>query len=355
MQLYVDIKKRLPGFTLDVKFQTDSGIMGLLGESGSGKSMTLKCIAGLVKPDSGRIVLNERVLFDSEKGINIPIKDRRIGIVFQNYALFPNMNVEDNIGYALNKISKLERKEIIDRYIEMMKLNDLRKRYPHQLSGGQQQRVALARTLAVKPEAIFLDEPFSALDNHLRDMMVKQMGDTLCSYDGVTLFVTHNMDEAYQLCEKLVILSKGQERGSGLKEDIFRNPPTVTAARLTGCKNISPAKKTSESTIDALDWKCTLDTKDKCYNEITHIGIRAHYLKLAAEGDINAFCCWPSFIYETPFRKTVFLKLHTKPVNETEYELIWDTSNEEWEKIKSKPLPWRVQLDPQNIIIINDN
>lgn len=355
MELYVDIKKELPGFNLEVKFQADDGIMGLLGESGSGKSMTLKCIAGLVKPDSGKIVLNGRVLFDSEKRINMPIRERRIGFVFQNYALFPNMNVEDNIGYALNKLSKSERRRIIDEYIEMMQLKDLRNRYPHQLSGGQQQRVALVRALAVKPEAVLLDEPFSALDNHLRGLLVKQMADALNNYHGITIFITHNMEEAYQLCKKIVVISEGREKGSGLKEDIFNNPPTVTAARLTGCKNISPARQSSEDTVEVQDWNCSIKLHKPCLNKITHIGIRAHYIKLAAEGCENILCCWPSFISEMPFRRIIFLKLHAKPTNKADYQMIWDISNDQWEAIKDMTVPWKIQIDSDKLIVINDN
>lgn len=355
MELYVDIKKKLPDFNLEVKFHTDTGIMGLLGESGSGKSMTLKCIAGLVTPDRGKIVLKDKVIFDSERGINMPVKERRIGFVFQNYALFPNMNVEDNIGYALNKLSKSERRKTVEEYIEMMQLNDLRKRCPHQLSGGQQQRVALARALAIKPEVVLLDEPFSALDNHLRSLMVKQMADVLNNYHGVTIFITHNMDEAYQLCEKLVVLSEGQEKGSGLKETMFNNPPTVTAARLTGCKNISPVRQTSKDTVEARDWNCSIKVRNRGLSRVTHVGIRAHCIKLAEEGCENSISCWPSFISEIPFRKMIFLKLHTKPMGKADYQLIWDISDRQWEKIRNMPLPWKIHIDPENIIIINDN
>lgn len=354
MELYVDIQKRFEGFNLNVKFNTDGHILGLLGESGSGKSMTLRCIAGLITPDSGRIVLNGRVLFDSYKGINMPIRKRKVGFLFQNYALFPNMNVEQNIGYALNKLPKKERKAIIDECIEMMHIEDLRKRYPNELSGGQQQRAALARALAVKPEALFLDEPFSALDNHLRNIMVKQMWDTLSGYDGVTVFVTHNLEEAYQLCSKLVILSEGHEEGIGLKEDIFNNPPTVTAAKITGCKNISKAERKQDGKVAAADWKCTLSGINSEGNKITHIGIRAHYLRLASDRDLNSILCWPAYVSEMPFRKLVFMKLNGQPKSKSDYELMWDISNEEWEEIKQMPIPWKVCISPEKIILIND-
>lgn len=213
MELDVNIKKKLQGFKLEVSFKTENGIVGLLGASGSGKSMTLRCIAGLEEPDSGYIELNGRILYDSEKGINLPSRKRKIGFLFQNYALFPHMTVEENIMFGLGKLSHARQSEKVDRIISMMHLTGLEKRYPNQLSGGQQQRVALARALVVEPEALFLDEPFSALDEHLRCHMVNQMTDSLSEYKGVTLFVTHNMEEAYHVCSDLIILSGG-EKGS---------------------------------------------------------------------------------------------------------------------------------------------
>ena len=152
MGLYIDVKKKFHGFNLNVKFSTEDNIIGLLGASGSGKSMTLKCIAGLEVPDSGKIILNGKVLYDSEKKINIPVRSRKVGFLFQNYALFPNMTVSQNISFALNNISRVEKDKIVSEKINMMNLNGLEDRYPSQLSGGQQQRVAIARALAVKPE-----------------------------------------------------------------------------------------------------------------------------------------------------------------------------------------------------------
>ncbi len=166
MSLYVDIEKDLSSFKLKVEIKQEKGTLGFLGESGSGKSMTLKCIAGLEKPTRGKIVLNDRVLFDSEKKINLSTQDRKVGFLFQNYALFPHMTVSQNIELGLLKLSKSEKKEIVARYLDILKLNGFEGRYPWQLSGGQQQRVALARALATSPDILLLDEPFSALDHH---------------------------------------------------------------------------------------------------------------------------------------------------------------------------------------------
>ena len=194
MSLEVDIIKKLQGFELKVDFKADNDILGLLGASGSGKSMTLRCIAGIETPDNGRIVLNGRVLFDSENKINIPIRERKVGFLFQNYALFPNMTVEQNIGFGLIKsISKIEKANKIRKKIIDLQLSGMEKRYPYQLSGGQQQRVALARALVVNPEILLLDEPFSALDEHLRNNMIIRLQEDLKEFKGTSIFITHNM------------------------------------------------------------------------------------------------------------------------------------------------------------------
>jgi ABC-type sulfate/molybdate transport systems ATPase subunit len=354
MELIVDIKKKLHNFKLDVSFSFSNSILGILGESGSGKSMTLRCIAGLITPDEGKIILNGRTLFDSEAKINIPIKDRRIGFLFQNYALFPHMTVEKNIGYALKNLSFSERNRIIDEMLNIMQIENLRERYPHEISGGQQQRAALARALAVNPEALLLDEPFSALDNHLRSIMLKQMTNTLSEYKGVTLFVTHNLEEAYELCNNLIIISKGKKSGEGNKKGIFKKPPSLACARLTGCKNISEVAFLSPTIIKALDWNLDIKLSEAPSENITHVGIRAHQIRLAETEDKNTFECCPVHTSETPFRRLVYLKLKKNETKNMDYNLIWDIPSEQWNVIKSRPLPWRISLDKENLIYINE-
>jgi molybdate transport system ATP-binding protein len=393
MRLFVDIKKKLPGFELNMSFDTNRDILGFLGASGSGKSMTLNCIAGLVKPDSGKIILNDRVLFDSEIGIDMPIKDRKVGFLFQNYALFPHMNVEQNIGYALNSLRKAKRDEIVAEKIQMMQLSGLEKRYPSQLSGGQQQRVALARALAVEPEVLLLDEPFSALDNHLRRQMIIQMSETLSTYEGATLFVTHNLEEAFQLCNNIIIVDKGKKIEAGNKHQIFQSPGTVAAARLTGCKNISSVKMIGPDLVDALDWRSKIKINNPENKTITHIGIRAHYIDIlelqqnyvivddnALKFDIknnileeasitssqnsnsnvdinynytNIFQCWPTQIIDNPFSKIIYLKLQTPPLGNWDYNLQYELSMEVWDKLIKIPPPWRVVLNSDKLILMN--
>ncbi|HEY8889481.1 MAG TPA: sulfate/molybdate ABC transporter ATP-binding protein [Clostridium sp.] len=354
MALEVNITKKLPGFELRVEFEAEDDILGFLGASGSGKSMTLRCIAGIVTPDTGRIVLNGRVLFDLEKKINLPIRDRKVGFLFQNYALFPNMTVEQNIGFGLPKnISKDEKKYKIQKKIIDLQLNGMEKRYPYQLSGGQQQRVALARVLVVDPEIILLDEPFSALDEHLRNNMIIQLKEDLLKFKGTSIFVTHNMEEAYQLCENIIIIKSGSIDAAGHKDDIFNKPPTLYSAKLTGCKNVSKAKKIGNNIIEAVDWKCRITFNYEIEDDITYLGIRAHYLEISEEDEtINTFNFWVVFTTETLFRTKVYLKSSEPIENEKEYDIMWDISKEEWDRIKNKPLPLKIRINPEKVIQI---
>ena len=205
MSLDVRIKKSFGDYTLDVAFAGGDETLGFLGASGCGKSLTLRCIAGIVKPDKGRIVLDGRVLFDSAQHIDLPPQQRGVGLLFQNYALFPNMTVEQNILCGLNaEKDRAARKARCAEMLRAMRLEELAGRRPAELSGGQQQRTALARILAGRPRILMLDEPFSALDSYLREAVESEVGSLLAGFDGTALLVTHNRDEAYRLCPEMV-------------------------------------------------------------------------------------------------------------------------------------------------------
>ncbi|MBD2450167.1 molybdate ABC transporter permease subunit [Nostoc sp. FACHB-152] len=352
--LFVDIEKKLPSFHLQVSFSTNKQTLGLLGGSGAGKSMILRCLAGIETPTKGRIVLNGRVLFDSEKGINVPSRDRRIGFLVQNYALFPNMTVAQNIAFGLPKgLSAGSIRVQVEEQLSAMQLEGLGDRYPHQLSGGQQQRVALARALASQPEALLLDEPFSALDTHLRSQLEQQMTETLAEYQGVALFVTHNMEEAYRVCPNLLVLEHGQAVHYGSKYDIFEHPATMSVAQLTGCKNFSRAVIQGAQQLQALDWGCNLEVLEPIPRELSSVGIRAHQIIFSHDSSqANTFPCWVVRTSETPHRMTLFLKLHSSPNNPHDYHLQAEVFKEKWAQIKDKPLPWYVRLDPMRLILM---
>ncbi|MBH8551687.1 molybdate ABC transporter permease subunit [Nostocaceae cyanobacterium CENA357] len=354
-ELLVNLHKKLPDFTLDVNFTADKNPLGLLGASGSGKSMTLRCIAGLETPTQGRIVLNKRVLFDSERGINIPSRQRRVGFVFQNYALFPHLTVAQNIGFGLQNFPKTERPKRVAKYLDMMQLTGLGDRYPHQLSGGQQQRVALARALVSEPEALLLDEPLSALDSYLRDQIEKLLVKVISRYEGINLFITHKLEEAYRVCGNILVLSQGQAIAYGSKEDIFERPPTYTVAQVTECKNFSPARLINSHTIEALDWECTLNVIESIPEPLTFVGIRAHQISfLNQPHQHNTFPCWLVETSETQHRTTVYIKLHEPPKGSDDYHLQVELYKEKWVEFKDRPLPWYVRLDPLQLIMMRE-
>lgn len=358
--LEVDIVSQRPGFTLSVTFTTDNNPLGILGGSGSGKSMTLRCLAGLETPKTGRIVLNGRVLFDSEKGINVPTRRRRIGFLFQNYALFPHMSVRENIAFGLQygrynalSLNKTELNHRVAEKIALVELQGLENRYPSQLSGGQQQRVALARALAIEPEALLLDEPFSALDAYLRSRIEKQLSETLSTYQGVTLFVTHNLEEAYRVCKNILVFSEGEIIADGSKTEIFEHPATLEVAQITQCKNFSRARAISPTQIEALDWGCTLQTIEPIPSQLAYVGIRAHHLIFARnQNKDNCFAAWVVQTSETPHRMTVYLKLHSPPTNSKDYHLQGEVYKEKWASIKDNSCPWRIYLDPLRLLLL---
>ena len=278
MSLSVHIKKKAGDFQLSIDFEHESGVTGILGASGCGKSITLKCIAGILKPDEGRIVLNGRVLFDSEKKINLKPQERNVGYLFQNYALFPNMTVEQNILCGLSKEkNKSVKKEKLEEMMKLMELSACRKLFPKQLSGGQQQRCALARILVNEPELLLLDEPFSALDAYLREQLQTQVGKILEDYERDVLMVSHNRDEIYYLCHQTAIMHQGRILNCGKTKEVFADPKSKMAAILTGCKNVSDACKIGEYEIYVPDWGIYLQTKTPVRENLCAAGLRAHY------------------------------------------------------------------------------
>lgn len=284
--IYVDIEKKFGKFTLKTKFQFDNEIMGLLGASGSGKSLTLKCIAGIEKPDKGRIILNDRVLFDSEKKINISPKDRKIGYLFQDYALFPNMNVYENIKVGIREGENFDK--LIMEKLEEMRISHLKDKKINEISGGEKQRVALARLLINKPEIILLDEPFSALDDYLKSKIELEVSEVLRNYKIPTILVSHSRAEAYRLCNKICVMSNGKSEDLLNKKELFKNPKTFSSCLISGCKNFSKIEKISENRLRALDWNIELETSDTILEEHKILGIRAHLIELE-KSDENSF------------------------------------------------------------------
>ncbi len=279
MSVYVDIQKNLGSFALDIRLQAGPGIMGILGASGSGKSMTLRCLAGAVTPDAGRVVLNDRVLFDAGQNINLPARERRVGLMFQNYALFPHMTVEQNIVSGIRERER--REDILMRYLSLLQLEPLRQRRPSQLSGGQQQRVALARMMASEPQLMMLDEPFSALDMHLREQIEPALLHALQAYKGTVLYVSHNMEELYRICSTVLVIEQGHVIEQGPTRTLFRRPKRVETARLLSCRNLSPVCN------GRTHWGISLPV------QTSHVGIFGENVHLLSAAQPDA---WPASV-----------------------------------------------------------
>ena len=340
--LKVIVQKKLKEFDLDVNFELKKRRLGILGPSGCGKSMTLKSIAGIIDPDDGIVSLDngeETVYFDSNNKINLKPQKRNVGYLFQNYALFPNMTVEENIACGL---SKDDDEKIVSEMIKRFHLGGLEKRYPRQLSGGQQQRVALARILAYGPDVILLDEPFSAMDTFLKEQLRIELINSLKDFDGFSIMVTHDRDEAFQFCDELIVLDKGKIIAKGDTYDIFENPGKVQVARLTGCKNISKIEVIDEYHLKSLDWGVTFEVSEKISPRITHIGIRAHSFHSAEKDDVNVLDTADSTLLEMPFEWEITLAnglwwKYDKPIRQHEFEI-----------------PKYLKIDPKDIILLEE-
>lgn len=306
MSLVVDIKKDFGRFRLDVEFEAGSGeVTGLLGASGCGKSVTLKCVAGIEKPDEGRIVLDGRVLFDSERRIDLTPQRRRVGYLFQNYALFPNMTLAQNIGVGVRDRAK--RRETVERLVKSFYLEGCEGKYPRQLSGGQQQRAALARILASEPEVLMLDEPFSALDSYLKWQVELELAELLERFPGPVLFVTHDRDEVRRLCGRVCVLDNGRSQAAQSVGELFDSPRTLSACLLSGCKNITRARRVSEKRIVALDWGVELEVEQELPEGLEYAGIRAHFVEPVEGPGPNRLLCRVERVVTEAFSTVVML------------------------------------------------
>jgi molybdate ABC transporter permease protein len=349
------VERSLENFTLRIALSAGQGSVGLLGPSGSGKSMTLRMIAGVSRPDRGRIVLNGRVLYDSATGENVPAAKRRVGLVFQDYALFPHLTVAENVGFGLSRFAKAERAARIWKQLEQMGIGELAHRYPGQISGGQRQRVAIARCMAMEPDVLLLDEPFAALDPHLRRRTEEQLRSTLARFHGAVVFVTHDMEEAFRFCSDLQVLDDGRVIASGPKHALFEHPRTVAAARLTGCKNIARAGRVGPDFIQVDAWNCRLRTAVEVSEALTHVGVRSHQLAFhQADGGENTFPCWLVSTSEAPHEMTLYLRLHAKPDSSEPPHLQADVAKDVWHALSLRPQPWNITLDPARLLLLED-
>ncbi len=339
MSLEVNIKKRYSSFTLDVAFAAGDETLGFLGASGCGKSLTMRCIAGIETPDEGRIVVNGKVFFDSEQRINLKPQERKTALLFQNYMLFPNLTVAENVGAGIGRdVSGAERAAVIAAELKRFGLEGFDKRYPAQLSGGQQQRVALARMLAARPGILMLNEPFSALDAHLKGLLEQNLVSLFDAYDGTVLYVSHDIDEALRFCDRIAVVEAGRIMETGTGDDLVNRPQSLAGVKLSGCKNASPASYAAPHRVRMPKWGVEVETAQEVPSDVTHLGVRAFFLERAEGPGSNAYRMRVDRVSDSRFDRTVLLGF----LDRAQDEVPTVSAEEDEMKYLHQHLFWRV-------------
>jgi molybdate transport system permease protein len=367
--LSVLLERQLADFCLQLNFETSCGHLGILGASGAGKSQLLRCLAGLGVPNRGYIKLNGRLLFDSKTALNVPLQQRRMGLVFQHYALFPHLNVLENVGFGLAHLSVIERRQRVANQLSRVGLLAMAHHFPRQLSGGQQQRVALARALAIEPEILLLDEPFSAQDTYLRRQLQQQMADLLNDCAVPVLLVTHDLEEAYRLCDDLMLLDRGQVLAHGPKHAVFDNPQQLMVARISGCKNFSLLWRLPDPTqLWALDWQLQISVEVPPAPEFTQVGIRANHLRLSPgpanfnQLGPNQWLCELQKFSEGPHRVSVYViagqqsenQVANLDCNQQPSPIQVEIRRDDWFELRQYPQPWLLSVPGERLMFLRD-
>lgn len=347
MAVNVDIQKRLGDFRLDIRFKSSARRIGILGASGSGKSMTLKSIAGIEQPDRGIIEADGRTFYDRDRKISLKPQERNVGYLFQNYALFPTMTVEKNIAAGL-KGGRREKEARVREMIRKFRLEGLEKRLPGQLSGGQQQRTALARIMACEPGMILLDEPFSALDMYMKDQLQRELSGMLEGYPGTVILVSHNRDEVYRFSEELLVIDQGSIVAAGETKALFRDPVSREAAGLTGCKNFSRIRRIDAHTVEAADWGVTLAADREIPEDAQWIGYRAHdFIPVwGADGNGRMLPFTLESISELPFEKNYYIKTGSGAT------VCWFVQREQERLLEEKGMPSFLAFKEDKILFL---
>jgi molybdate transport system ATP-binding protein len=288
-------KGERPSFSMQCSFDTGSEFSVLFGCSGSGKTTALRCIAGLENPDAGTIKINDTLYFDSKKKVNLPPQKRRIGYMFQENALFPHMNVRQNIDFGLKGLSSMDKAVRLDEMLGLVGIEELELAYPDELSGGQKQKVALARALAPNPDVLLLDEPFSSLDTVVRLKLRKEL-QTIQKKLGIpVIFITHDPVEAFTMADRMVVFDNGKVQQMGSPEDVFYHPKTRYVAELVGFSNLfddavveGHGQKDECTFLWSLGTEITAPYIRRMAGDRVSWGIRPENIELVDNGSVNA-------------------------------------------------------------------
>ncbi len=314
MSLIVDIHKTFPGFELDVSIEAGNETLGFLGGSGCGKSLTLRCIAGVETPDEGRIVVNDQTFFERTKddhsrpSIDLSPQQRKTALLFQNYQLFPNLTVADNIAAGIPRSTpKDERNALVHTELSRFGLTGLEKHYPAQISGGQQQRVALARMLAAQPDILMLDEPFSALDSHLKGVLEQNLVSLFDAFKGTILYVSHDIDEALRFCDRIAVVENGHVMEVDTGDELVHHPRSLAGIKLSGCKNATPAEYRADHKVFLPQWGIEVETEATVPPEVRFMGVRAFYLEQSTGPGHNCFRMRVDRVSDSRFERTAIL------------------------------------------------
>ena len=312
MSLEVDIRKKFKGFELHNAFSAGTETLGLLGASGCGKSLTMRSIAGIERPDSGKIVVNGTVFFDRAPGkkpkVDLTPQQRKTALLFQNYMLFPNLTVAQNVAAGIGKdVSAADRDAAVACELKRFGLEGFDKRYPAQLSGGQQQRVALARMLAARPGILMLDEPFSALDAHLKSVLEQNLVSLFDAFRGTILYVSHDIDEALRFCDRIAVVESGHIMEMGTGDDLVNRPQSQAGIKLSGCKNATPAQRRGPHTVWLPKWGVQVETAAEVPEGVKCLGVRAFYLERTDGPGRNCFRMRVDRVSDSRFERTALL------------------------------------------------
>jgi molybdate transport system ATP-binding protein len=292
MNLSVNLQKRLSAkFALDLRFSIPPGVTILFGASGSGKTTLLRCVAGLLLPDSGQIRIGDKILFDSRTGVDFPVRERRIGFLFQNLALFPHLSVLGNIEYGLDGLSRIDAQQRTESILKSFRISGLRHQKPDEISGGERQRVALARALVTDPCVLMLDEPLSALDYPTQSQIIEDLRAWNTAHRIPILYVTHSQREVFALGDHVIVLQQGKILTEGTPLEVLEIPAYESLAQLAGFENffdatvvsLNPASGTMLCRLNTAETEVELPLSKVQVGSGIRIAIRAGDILIAGE------------------------------------------------------------------------